>query len=134
MAVAVTTLRGKWFEARAVLLKRAERKRGRDGGKWRGGLSAYKNKQRIPCDEQDTNNSTPNPKLTTQYTHSNQWHIEAKVPELQAEHVEDDVAPVTAEYVPAKSERWRVWVSQFKDQRLGQLTKERRWGREHVSH
>jgi hypothetical protein len=28
--------------------------------------------------------------------------METKVPAVQAEQVEDDVAPVTAEYVPAK--------------------------------
>ena len=33
----------------------------------------------------------------------NQWHNETKVPAEQAEHVEDDVAPVAAEYVPAKA-------------------------------
>ncbi len=29
--------------------------------------------------------------------------METKVPAIQAEQVEDDVAPVTAEYVPAKA-------------------------------
>ncbi len=35
--------------------------------------------------------------------HPNQQLIETKVPAIQAEQVEDDVAPVTAEYVPAKT-------------------------------
>jgi hypothetical protein len=34
--------------------------------------------------------------------HSNKSQVETQVPALQAEQVEDDVAPVTAEYVPAK--------------------------------
>ncbi len=33
----------------------------------------------------------------------NQGHVEIKVPATQAEQVADDVAPVTAEYVPAKA-------------------------------
>ena len=35
--------------------------------------------------------------------HPNQRHDETQVPAVQAEQVEDDVAPVTAEYVPAKA-------------------------------
>ncbi len=35
--------------------------------------------------------------------HPNQWHMETKVPAIQTEQVEDDVASVTAEYVPAKA-------------------------------
>jgi hypothetical protein len=35
--------------------------------------------------------------------HPNQSHIETQVPAIQAEQVEDDVAPVTEEYVPAKA-------------------------------
>ena len=33
----------------------------------------------------------------------NHGHVEIKVPATQAEQVEDDVATVTAEYVPAKA-------------------------------
>jgi hypothetical protein len=40
-----------------------------------------------------------------QEPHPNQWHIETKLPAIQGEQLEDDVAPVTAEYVPAKNER-----------------------------
>ncbi len=43
---------------------------------------------------QDNNNSNPNP---------NQLYIDTKVPALQAMHVEDNVAPVTAEYVPVQA-------------------------------
>ncbi len=32
----------------------------------------------------------------------NQCHIDTKVPAIQAEHVELEVAPLTVEYVPAK--------------------------------
>ncbi len=38
-----------------------------------------------------------------QNPHPNQRHIKTKAPATQAEQVEDDVAPVTAEYVPAKA-------------------------------
>jgi hypothetical protein len=65
-----------------------------------GSLSACEHKKRNSCGEQDTSNSNPNP---TQYLHPNQGCIETKVPVLQAEHVVDDGAPVTAEYVPAKA-------------------------------
>ena len=34
--------------------------------------------------------------------HPNQLHVETQVPAIQAEQVEDAVAPVTSEYVPAK--------------------------------
>jgi hypothetical protein len=61
--------------------------RGREGGR-RGGLT---NKQRFVCALQDI--KTPFP--------INDVYIETNVPSIQAEHVEDDVAPVTVEYVPA---------------------------------
>ena len=65
-------------------------------------LSACKHNKRTAYDEQDTSNSNPNPN-PTQCPRPNQWHIETKVPALQAEHVEDDVASVIEEYVPAKA-------------------------------
>jgi hypothetical protein len=37
----------------------------------------------------------------------NQEHVETQVPATQAKQAKDDVAPVTAEYVPAKA-RWLV--------------------------
>ncbi len=37
----------------------------------------------------------------THMPHPNQCHMETKLPAMQAEQVEDDVAPITAEYVPA---------------------------------
>jgi hypothetical protein len=33
----------------------------------------------------------------------NQWQVETQVPATQAEQVKYDMAPVTAEYVPAKA-------------------------------
>ena len=42
----------------------------------------------------------------TKDPHPNQRHgmvVEIQVPAIQAEQVEDNVAPVTAEYVPAKA-------------------------------
>jgi hypothetical protein len=33
----------------------------------------------------------------------NQYHMEATLPAIQVEQVESDVAPVTAEYVPAQA-------------------------------
>ncbi len=35
--------------------------------------------------------------------HPNQWHVKTQVPAIQAEQVDDDVAPKMAEYVPAKA-------------------------------
>jgi hypothetical protein len=47
--------------------------------------------------------------------------METKRPAIQAEQVEDDVAPVAAEYVPAKGIH------------EGKKARTRAWGREHVS-
>jgi hypothetical protein len=56
-----------------------------------GQISAFvKPEQQTACDAQDTKTLA----LT------NQWHIDTKIPAIQAEQVEDDVPPVTAEYVP----------------------------------
>ncbi len=48
------------------------------------------NRLQIACDVQEHEDSRPN-----------QRYYETKVPAVQAEQVEDDVAPMTAEYFPA---------------------------------
>ncbi len=53
----------------------------------------------------------------------NQQHIETQIPAIQAEQVEDDVAPVTAEYVPTKASHEEFGVRRFEDKRLGEHTK-----------
>jgi hypothetical protein len=40
-----------------------------------------------------------------------------QVPAIQAEQVEDDVAPVAAEYVPTKARDEELRVSPFEDKR-----------------
>ncbi len=50
--------------------------------------------------------------------------METIVPAAQAEQVADDVAPVTAEYVPAKAND--VWTRRFEHKRLGQHNERRR--------
>ncbi len=52
--------------------------------------------------------------------------VETHVPAIQAEQVEDDVAPVTAEYVPAKArDEECVRARRFEDKALA-ITHERR--------
>ncbi len=45
--------------------------------------------------------------------------METKLPAIQAEQVEDDVAPMTAEYVPAKASD-EEWVKSIRRQALMQ--------------
>jgi hypothetical protein len=73
--------------------KRVMEKGRRGGGARKGGRELVKTKNESPV---MSRTSRPSPQ-------SNQWHMETKpeLPARQAEQVEDDVAPVTAEYVPA---------------------------------
>ena len=62
------------------------------GAALRGNLSV--------CENETTNCLS---RARHQNHHPSQWHIETKVPAIQAEQTEFDVAPVTPEYVPAKA-------------------------------
>jgi hypothetical protein len=42
-----------------------------------------------------------------------------ELPSIQAEQVEDDVAPVTAEYVPAQASDEELRISRFEDESFG---------------
>jgi hypothetical protein len=54
---------------------------------------------------------------------------------MQAEQVEDEVAPVTAEYFPAKAsnEEYAYFDSDTSVEMNTRKNKPKRWGREHVS-
>jgi hypothetical protein len=54
--------------------------------------------------------------------------IETKVPAIQAVQVEDELAPVMAEYVPAKASDEEECVSRFEDKRLCEHVKGREDG------
>ena len=77
---------------------------GRRGGTRKGVRELVKTKNELPV---MSRTPRPSPKSTT---------FETQLPAIHAEQVEDDVAPVTTEYVPAKASQ-----------------KAKRWGREHVS-
>jgi hypothetical protein len=49
--------------------------------------------------------------------------METTLPAIQAEQVEDDVAPVTAEYVPAKARDEEYVLDDSKTNRFGEVTK-----------
>ncbi len=61
--------------------------------------------------------------------------METKVPAIQAEQVEVDVAPVTAEYVPAKtSDEEHAYVDSNTSVEVNTRKKKaRRVGRKHIS-
>jgi hypothetical protein len=61
--------------------------------------------------------------------HPNQWHVETQVPAIQTEQAADDVAPVMAEYVPAKASREEYGLV---DSKTSAKVKSRRLGGENT--